>query len=438
MNTIIWKGVPSTTIDGLLISELPSISKPPMRVKETTIDGKDGSIIEELGYSSYDKSITIGLRGSYDIDRVIKYFTGEGELIFSNEPERVYTAKVISQIDYNRLVRFRTAVVTFRVQPYKHKYNEAYREAQTATAAGTNIVLTDICATPIHIETEAVEVAVHGTNLLNPNAFNILSNTSIDVSDDGYYIVAKGGAKSSYTASRYTLPLQMKGKRYTVKCDSMTTEQMVNAGVILIIATPSGVKYFNLFTPNTTVDCAIPENATSIDIGIYTNNTNATLAVDNIVTIEGLMVVPVDLKQSAWCAYQGVQTVSVDGGIAEANGYAPVTVISNADNAAMTVEYFKNFEVFNEGLETSKPIMVLRGAGTVGISVNGIHIFDYTFPEGETEVVIDSEKEDAYLGEVLKNRNMNGEFPVLLAGTNIIEWSGDVESIEILPRSRWL
>jgi len=53
-------------------------------------------------------------------------------------------------------------------------------------------------------------------------------------------------------------------------------------------------------------------------------------------------------------------------------------------------------------------------------------------------VVIDSEKQDAYLGEVLKNRNMNGEFPVLLVGTNKIEWSGYVESIEILPRSRWL
>ena len=104
----------------------------------------------------------------------------------------------------------------------------------------------------------------------------------------------------------------------------------------------------------------------------------------------------------------------------------------------MTIEYFKNLEVFNEGLENSKPIMVLHGSGTVGISVNGIHIFDYTFPEGETEVVIDSEKEDAYLGEVLKNRNMNGEFPVLLAGSNTIGWSGDVESIEVLPRSRWL
>ena len=104
----------------------------------------------------------------------------------------------------------------------------------------------------------------------------------------------------------------------------------------------------------------------------------------------------------------------------------------------MTVEYFKPFEVFNEGLEDSKPKMLLRGSGTVGISVNGVHIFDYTFPDGENEVVIDSQAQDAYLGNALKNRNMNGEFPVLTAGTNKIEWSGYVESIEILPRSRWL
>ena len=118
--------------------------------------------------------------------------------------------------------------------------------------------------------------------------------------------------------------------------------------------------------------------------------------------------------------------------------YIDNTTVSNDASANMKLEYFKPFEVFNEGLENSKPIMVLRGSGTVGISVNGVRIFDYTFPEGENEVVIDSEAEDAYLGDVLKNRNMNGEFPTLLSGTNKIEWSGYVESIEILPRSRWL
>ena len=234
MNSIIWKGVSSTSIQGLLICELPPITKPEMRIAETVIDGRDGSIIEELGYSSYVKTVTIGLHGNFDINKVIKYFTGEGDIVFSNEPDKVYKAKICGKIDYTRLLRYRQASIPFMVQPFKYKLNEYLRETQKAD----------------------LEVAY--------------------------------------------------------------------------------------------------------------------------------------------------------------------------------------MEVFNEGFEDSKPLIVLKGSGTVEISVNGVGVFSYTFPEGENEVYIDSEKEDAYLGNVLKNRNMNGEFPVLLPGTNIIEWSGYVSSIEILPRSRWL
>ena len=144
MNSIIWKGVPSTTIKGLLISQLPPISKPPMRVSETMVDGRDGSIIEELGYSPYDKSLVIGLHGDFDINKIIKYFTGEGEIVFSNEPDKVYTAKIVGQIDYTRLLRYRQATIPFRVQPFKHKLLEAYKPAQTEAVSGTSFVVPEI------------------------------------------------------------------------------------------------------------------------------------------------------------------------------------------------------------------------------------------------------------------------------------------------------
>ena len=111
MNSIIWKGIPSTDIQGLIICELPPITKPEMRTRETEIDGKDGSIIEELGYSSYTKSMKIGLHSIYNIDKVIKYFTGEGDIIFSNEPDRVYRAKITDKIDFTILLRYRQATV---------------------------------------------------------------------------------------------------------------------------------------------------------------------------------------------------------------------------------------------------------------------------------------------------------------------------------------
>ena len=83
MAYIEWKGKRSDTIPGLIICELPPISKPKMRTSITKIDGRDGDIIEELGYESYTKNVKIGLTRNYDIDTVAKYFTGEGTIVLS-------------------------------------------------------------------------------------------------------------------------------------------------------------------------------------------------------------------------------------------------------------------------------------------------------------------------------------------------------------------
>lgn len=120
MNWISLNGIKSDTINGLLIQELPPISKPLMRTEIEQIDGRDGDIVTNLGYSAYDKSMTIGLYGNYDIDDVIAYFASSGTVTFSNEPDKYYNYQVIQQIDFERLVRFRTATVTFHVQPFKY------------------------------------------------------------------------------------------------------------------------------------------------------------------------------------------------------------------------------------------------------------------------------------------------------------------------------
>lgn len=224
MNSIIWKGVDSTTKKGLIITSLPPITKPPMKVNETTIEGRDGSIIEELGYQPYDKEVKVGLTRDFDIDSIIAYFTGAGQLVMSNEPDKVYDAQIIGQIDYERLLRFRTASVKFRVQPYKHKWGEA------SSGAGT---------------------------------------------------------------------------------------------------------------------------------------------------------------------------------------------------------------VVNSGNAESKPIITMQGSGTVEVKLGDVTQFSYTFPDGENEVVIDSEKEDAYLGNVLKNRNMTGEFLKLSVGSNEVSYTGTVTAFQLSRVSRW-
>lgn len=232
MNSINWKGIDSESIEGLLICELPPISKPKMRIKETVIDGVDGSFIEELGYESYDKTMKIGLTRDYDIDEVMDYFNGEGNLIFSNEDDKLYKAKIINQIDYQRLLRFKTANVTFRVQPFKYSTSEVSKKA--------------------------------------------------DITDE-----------------------------------------------------------------------------TSIN-------------------------------------------------------------------------------VYNNGNVVSKPQIKIYGTGVINFKLEGRTIFIYTFSSDDTYVVIDSDKQDAYVGSILKNRFMNGDFPIFQKGKNTISWDGTITKIEISNYSRWI
>lgn len=119
MNYIIINGKKSTLINGLIISTLPPITKPKMRANLETIDGVDGDTINKLGYSAYDKTFEIGLSYNYNVDDVIEYFNTEGQITFSNEPDKYYYFATLNQIDFEKLIRFKKAKVTMHVQPFK-------------------------------------------------------------------------------------------------------------------------------------------------------------------------------------------------------------------------------------------------------------------------------------------------------------------------------
>lgn len=119
-NYIELNGKSSAEINGLLIQELPPISKPKMRTQIDTIDGRAGDIVTQLGFAAYDKTIEIGLYGDFDLDDVISYFNSSGQVVFSNEPDKYYNYQILDQIDFQRLIRFRTAKVKMHVQPFKY------------------------------------------------------------------------------------------------------------------------------------------------------------------------------------------------------------------------------------------------------------------------------------------------------------------------------
>lgn len=146
-NYVILNGVNSNTKTGLAIKELPPITKPLMRTYKEEIDGKDGDLITELGYSAYDKTIEIGLYGTYDINEIISFFNSKGTITFSNESDKYYNYEIINQIDYNKLLKFKTANVVFHCQPFKYKVGET----PITLSSGDNTITNDgnIYAKPI-------------------------------------------------------------------------------------------------------------------------------------------------------------------------------------------------------------------------------------------------------------------------------------------------
>lgn len=168
-NWIAINGRNSATVTGLLIQELPPVVKPPVRTEITEVDGRDGDIVERLGYAAYDKPLKIGLRGNFDIDKVISFFASSGKITFSNEPDKYYLFEIIEQIDFNRLLRFREAEITIHVQPGKYAVANA---PLTLAASGS---------------TEAV-IYNYGTAISTPR-INVIGEGDISLSLNGVEVV---------------------------------------------------------------------------------------------------------------------------------------------------------------------------------------------------------------------------------------------------------
>ena len=168
MAEITWKNKSSKEIEGLIITNTPPITKPKMKVDKIEIDGRDGDIIEKVGYESYTKNVGIGLARNYDIDEVIKYFTGDGELILSDEPDKVYIASIFDDVDYERLLQIRKATVKFHVQPYKYLKDESKVSLSITTQTSVEVENKGLeVSKPIFMleGSGTIEIAVNGINI---------------------------------------------------------------------------------------------------------------------------------------------------------------------------------------------------------------------------------------------------------------------------------
>lgn len=393
---IILNGIRSTLVRGLMICKLPPITKPAIRTTTTTIDGRDGDIVTPLGYQSYDKEIEIGLYGDYDVDEVIKYFDSKGTVTFSNEITKYYNYRIDNQIDFEKLIRFRTAKVTLHVQPFKY--------------STTELPLEWTYDRPIFSVLEYGDTMVkNGLQLQTINGGKQFIIIGTATADTEIYIpilrlgVQPGDWELDVEASTGVLP---EGQSGSIGADNITFR--------LIRDTPSdahsfGGQDFQLVNDSTAYITASSPSAAMVFNYIY-------------------LTIP------SGSAINAAITPTL----------AAVTQITETPPS-----YKKKIirAVTNSGNYAARPKITITGSRTITMIVGTgetaqTYTIDMTGTSGS--ITIDAEAQDAYEGDALKNRYVIGDYSKLLLqpGPNRIEvipaTLGDVDGVTIERYSRWI
>ena len=121
----VWNGIDSRDMR-LWITALPPIIRAKERTQEIKIPGRAGSLTMTEGghvYDSYLKNCVVTVDRRTDLQPVLAWLCGEGRVIFSNEENRVYRARIAGEVAFDRISNtLAQATIPFFVQPLKEQY----------------------------------------------------------------------------------------------------------------------------------------------------------------------------------------------------------------------------------------------------------------------------------------------------------------------------
>lgn len=475
MNYVILNGNDSRNINGLLIQSLPPITKPAMRTEVEEIDGRDGDIITPLGYSAYNKTVKIGLYGDYDVDEVIGFFNTSGTVIFSNEPEKVYSFQALDQFDFERLIRFKTADIVFHVQPFKFSLVESPLTFTTKeiSGEGASVTLspttaggvlnsfkmygnaaqsgTPTTAAPVPIQTvkglNTVRfINADGSQSSGVGIHNIPELCKLGTYQD--YIYLDGGtwykratiakrtvdtnsitAITSYSNIAYaSIPKPTDSAQYgnykDIPC--LCTHAVYSYGLPAGWNTAEGVNKIFAQADNNNFWLGFPAGTTLAQMKaalsgcviyyplLLPNNVAVTAAADlNAVLNLGL--------------FDGSTIITSDQTSGNAQAILSVSALQEA------------FTVTNIGNIYSRPAVTIYGSGIITVSVNGQQLFTVDM-NSEDFITIDGAAMEAFNDNGLKNRLVTGNYDnfIFKVGANYIVFSGDVNKAVVSNYSRWI
>ena len=116
----IFKGIDSK--DYMIVNKLPSIIKAEADIDKIEVEGRNGFLTIDKGtHKGYVKQIECTIRNLDNVDFICSWLEGSGDIIFSNELDKIYKATIINQIEFKKVaVTFHRFIINFEVQPHKY------------------------------------------------------------------------------------------------------------------------------------------------------------------------------------------------------------------------------------------------------------------------------------------------------------------------------
>ena len=382
---ITLNGVRNTTIRGLMVQKLPPITKPPLRFSAEEIDGRDGDIVRKLGYAAYDRQVVIGLYGDYDLDGAIRFFNSSGTVVFSNEPHRYYKYEILGAIDFEKLVRFRQATVTFHCQPFKWSCVEK----------------------PIAVSSDCNQIC-----FFSPYA------DGDDSDENGDWIVTSiGGIGIS--------------KRLSVVCSSKTTPAMNSIAKDFIVplagdgrvigSNDADTKYrIGIEIANKTENMSLYPFLIASDDSSYGGHKSSS----------GTTFFDIELNRGEM---KTLSALKLHNGRCRGDGACVIKIL-------ITQITDDSLKILNTGNHAAKPDIRIEGTGTVGIKFEGKNSVEVTLPEN-TPITLKTDEMNAYDDDGLyRNRCVEGDFRdlVLEPGFNNFYIYGNATGVTFDKYSRWI
>lgn len=153
-----FKGISSTEMQVIIEEEELFLAKASQRYEVTEIEGKDGAIFDELGYSYIERPIYIQCLNPNKLDDIFKWLDGEGELEYKGRKTK---ARFYASLEPNRVAGIRVVDTNFIRSPFWEKAEDDYIEVTTDVMNEGNKTSNPI----IRLEkntTDSVELTVTG------------------------------------------------------------------------------------------------------------------------------------------------------------------------------------------------------------------------------------------------------------------------------------